>query len=149
MSNLMPLLQDIDLTRYQFDPGDGVIVRVGYDYSPDYQKRIMRAVTKFCGEDVRIILVNCMKQRFTRISEEGSIKVLVDQSQGYRMPVLKSGQQIEVNCSVIQFQKNDVLSVELKEFAKGLYLERIRSWIEHWTGSDVEVRIAQGLFLAK
>lgn len=146
MVQATPLLSDIDLTRYQFDPGDRLIVRVGYDYSPDYQNKICKAVSKFTGEDVRIILVNCEKQRFVKINRKGETKILVDKAQSYRQPYLKSGEQIEVNCSVVQFEKDDLLSVQLKEFAGGLYLERIRDWIEEWTGPDVEIRITQGLF---
>ena len=140
-----PILPDIDLTRYQYHAGDRLIVRVGLDLSPEHQKRIYKTVSQFAGEDMRVIIVNCLKQRFVLIRGEEKT-ILVDQAQGYRIPQLKTG-QMEVVCSVVNFQRDDKLVVYLQEFTQGLYRKRIEEWLKNWAGDDVEIQLVSGLIL--
>lgn len=143
MSKATPLISDIDLSRYEFRAGDRLVVRVAYDLDADKQHKLFKAINKFTGEDVRILIVNCLKTRMLKITPTGGTEIIVFPSLGdnYRIPQLLEG-QMEVHCSVVDLQPGDLLSVQLKEFPDGDTQKRaVMDWLKQWTGKDVEIRL--------
>lgn len=143
MGKATPLISDIDVTRYQFEPGDRLLVRVANDLTEDQQYKLYKAISRFAGGDVRILIVNCLKMRMMKVMPSGNAEIIVDERVGdnYRIPQLIKG-QMEVQCSVVDLQPGDLLSIQLKHYPDGkLQRKRILDWAKQWTGKDVEIRL--------
>ena len=143
MARATPLISDIDLTRYEFSAGDRLLVRVAYDLTAEQQHKLYKSINKFTGEDVRILIVNCLKMRMMKITPSGQTEILLYEKIGdnYRLPQLLKG-QMELSCSVVDLRPNDMLSVQLKEFPDSeLQKKRVLDWLYQWSGKDVEVRL--------
>lgn len=137
-----PLISDIELTRYHFEPGDRLLVRIGQDLDAGRQTKLLRAVEKFTGEDVRILLVNYKTTRLMKVTPAGRAELICDDSMSLsRRKQMQSG-KVELSCSVVDLQPNDILSVQLKQFPEGkIQKERVIHWLEQWTGKEVEIRL--------
>ena len=54
-------IADVQCTRLQFGPGDRVLVRVYHNLDRDQKKKLRRAVQKWTGPDVEILIINCLE----------------------------------------------------------------------------------------
>lgn len=53
-----PRLADVRCTRIKFEPGDRVLVKVYAKLDPDDERRIRRAVQRWAGCEVEVLIVN-------------------------------------------------------------------------------------------
>lgn len=55
-----PRLADVNCTRYKFDPGDRIIVRVQFQPTKDQAKNIRASICKWAGCEVEVLIVNVL-----------------------------------------------------------------------------------------
>ena len=133
-----PLLSDIQTTKIKFNPGDRVLVRVSSYLTQEQQKRLKKSIIKFVGEDVRILIVNCLESRLLRKRKNGLVERLADES--YVKNQDKNLGVANIKLSVIDFNPGDQLMFMCQKVS-GLQKEQIKDWLKQWVGNDVEIII--------
>jgi len=58
---VMPRVANVDFSRLKIEVGDRVIVRYCCDLSREEQSKLRAAVSKWAGEEVRVLLVDIRK----------------------------------------------------------------------------------------
>jgi hypothetical protein len=56
--NRMPKLADVQCTRFKFQPGDRILVRVRERLDRDQKRKLLKSVQKWAGPDVEVFLVD-------------------------------------------------------------------------------------------
>lgn len=128
----MPKLGDVQSTKV-FRPGDRVLVRVYCSLDRNQTDRLVRSVQKFTGEYVRILIINAAMTEI-KLIRAGAVSVLVEM-RGVEDPLMLG--VANVDCSVVDLQKDDKLVVRLRDAIKdpGRYL----GVLKEWCGQDVEI----------
>ena len=157
MTKATPLLSDIQSTKTKFQPGDRVIVRTASILNKDQVRKILKAVRKYTGEDVRAIIVDCTK--CTVILTTPAREQWGDSdSDGYRSFV-SSARKIIVgkqhaqmssglpgvanqSCGKVELQSGDRLDVVLNTGLDNAQHKQLRDAWREWAGEDVEVVIS-------
>jgi len=57
----LPRVANVDFSRLKIEAGDRVIVRYWCELSEESKKRLRKAVSKWAGEDVRVLLIDVRK----------------------------------------------------------------------------------------
>ena len=136
MTKNRPLLSDIQPTQIQFHPGDRILVRVSVGLTADQRKRLERSVAKFTGEDVRILLVNCLTTGIVQV--RGQIRTsLVDSSQWSHKS--ENPGVLNMKCSAVDLQADDKLIVSVPSGMPRRECYSIVESTQRWAGLDVEV----------
>ena len=55
---VLPKVANVDFSRLKIEAGDRVIVRYRCDLSREEQSKLRKAVSKWAGEEVRVLLVD-------------------------------------------------------------------------------------------
>jgi len=58
---ILPRVANVDFSRLKIEAGDRVIVRYWCDMSSEEKGRLQKAVSKWAGEEVRVLLVDVRK----------------------------------------------------------------------------------------
>lgn len=152
MTKARPLISDIQTTRMKFNPGDRILIRTSVNLSQAQQDQLKKSITKFAGEDVRILIMNCLTSRLVVKRENGSIERLADESYGQFQPENKG--IANISCSVINFDSKDQIIYMCREVTECkhpnnslLIVKHLRSWLKQWVGNDVEIIIAKEGFV--
>lgn len=69
-----PKLADISCTRYQFTPGDCILVRIYRKIDKDEDRRIRKAIEKWAGCELRILIIDALEMDLT--IEQNTVKDL-------------------------------------------------------------------------
>lgn len=140
--NTHPHISDIPSQNLSFNSGDRLLARVSVDLDKNQQARIHRSIQKFCGAEVRILVVNCLKTRIVQI-HRGRLgtTVLVDPRQ------IESDIPLGVanlECSVVDLKDGDRLVVS--HYDRGCELERkeFRECVRYWAGKGIEISVESG-----
>lgn len=132
-----PHLSDIQPTRAKFEPGARLLVRMLGDVTADQHKRIVRAVTKYAGTDVRVGVVNVARCRIgltTLSGKHTSIAGLEHAQGGIREPGMAG-----VNCCAFKFADGDRLDVMYLHHLGYEDGKRSTHYWQQWAGDGVEV----------
>ena len=124
-----PLLGDLN-SQLQVNPGDRILARVSIDLTRDQYRNLYRQVRRFLGEDVRLLVVNCLtttilRQRFKteRLAGLEDIKI-------------GGSPRIVLDCSVIDLVSTDILMV----ICQSSVLDKKADQIREWAGKEIAVR---------
>jgi len=60
---VLPRVANVDFSRLKIEAGDRVIVRYWCDLSEKQQVKLRKAVSKWAGEEVRVLLVDVRKMK--------------------------------------------------------------------------------------
>lgn len=112
------------------------MVRVSVNLTPDQRQKIHRAVTRFVRNDVRILIVNCMQMRIVWRKVSGEAVLLVNPKDTKSDIALGVA---NLDCSVINLQKNDRLVVTSTVGRTGLENRQFGCALKEWAGPDVAV----------
>ena len=135
--NARPLLADLPSTRLSVKPGDRMLARVGFELTRDQTIRITRSITRFAGNEVRLMIVNCMRTTiWWKRSDDGSISTLC--SPKFIKSDMAAG-AVNLECSVIDLHPGDKLYVNHVGLSCELTKKDLREKIQRWAGVDVEV----------
>ena len=66
---LRPNLAEVHCERLKFEAGDRILVNVYTNLDKDQKRRLRRAITKWAGEDVEILIVNRLEMEVTIIKD--------------------------------------------------------------------------------
>ena len=138
-----PRLSEVRSHKLKCQPGDRLLVRLPFSPTADQAHRIKKSVSKFAGEDVRVLLVNCMLSRMTHV-RGGAVKT-ISGPQHAEMQNMRLG-TANLSCSVIDFQPDDRLVVFVpkrsSETARKTLEDRLRAWV----GKYVEIQIESSMY---
>lgn len=135
--NARPLLTDLPATRLVIQPGDRMLARVGFDLTRDQAARISRSISRFAGNDVNLIIINCMKTTiWWERSDDGTVSTLCSPK------FIKSDMAVgavNLDCSVVDLHPGDKLYVNQIGLDCELRKKDMREKIQRWAGVEVEV----------
>lgn len=120
-----------------------MLVRVSCELSLDQYSKITRAVKKWAGEDIRVLVVNCTQVKMLWMQKESEeTKVLVS-------PKDAEHQAIEIgvanlSTSVIDFKSGDSLLCIVPRISSEMQRKKIHDWVHNWTGHEIEVIVQEG-----
>lgn len=138
MVHSKPLLADAQAIRYIYQPGDRLLVRVSVDLSPDQKFKILRAIRKRTGEDLRILTVNChYVEMLWQKSGSAEVFSLVSKKD-IELQGIDAG-VANLDCSVTQLGAGDTIIVRDCRLVEDSDKKLFRRWVQEWTGPDVEV----------
>jgi len=60
-----PQIADVRCSRLAFEPGDRVLVRTYRKLEPDERRRLRRAVQRWAGEDVEVLIYDATEMEVT------------------------------------------------------------------------------------
>lgn len=141
--NARPLLSDLE-SRQKFEAGDRILARVCCELTKDQYLKLVRAVIKFAGADVRVLIINRMKMKLI-LKRGDSVQVLVN-------PAYDDGKLMELgvanlDCSKVEMKQGDELIALIPKGRPKSRQKAIRQWLREWSGKDIEVRVVEGSFL--
>ncbi len=136
----VPKIQDVQTSRIKFCPGDRLLVRTFTDLTRDQHRKLESAVSKFANEDVRILIVNCINTTLI-LNRNGEDRFLASGSD--RGSISTHPSIANVNCSVIDLIKDDILTV-IAPFVSSKDAFGLESFYKEWAGPDVEVIVVAG-----
>lgn len=132
------LLSDLNDRAPEFHPGDRVLVRTSTELSKEQHHKMSRAIKKFTGEDVRLLIVNCNQLKIILIRGETKIDLVVPEHAQHQD---KNTAVANVGCSVIDMFANDQLVITPFWVLTRLQYLQIKKQMEEWVGDDIEVVI--------
>ena len=127
-----PLLSDYHSIRYHYKPGDRILARISHDVDIPAYVRIVKAVQKSAGEELRVIVVNCLRYKVLwKHADAQQIEALVSKDD---IDIHQSRGVVNLNCSVTDIKEGDELLVLIKEELSDLKKSQVRSWFKNWAG---------------
>jgi hypothetical protein len=126
-----------------YKAGDRVLAKVSCVLTGQQYQKIQRAVTKHLGADVNLLIVNCLQFRVDWTHFGSGITDTIAspkdaQHQGIDLGV------VNLDGSVVEFGKQDRLTVSVVRLTSDLQREYIYKWVKRWAGEDVEVVVQEG-----
>lgn len=140
-----PLLSDIPAHKTKFEAGDRVLARVSVALNASQYRNLKRAITKFAGADVRVLIVNCLQTvivHVDRVTEKRS-QLAGPTDSAYHDPAVGVA---NLNCSKVELKPDDRLFVFVPRIASEPQRDMIRRWVKEWAGKDIEVIVQEGKF---
>lgn len=135
-----PLLSDTQTTKYTYEPGDRILVRITSELTQDQYVKVERAIKKYTREDVRVLIVNPLHIGILwKHADTQEIESLVSK-EDLDLHAINPG-VANLDCSVTKLQIGDTLWISSPYLSSNLTRERMYSWIRNWTGPDVELII--------
>lgn len=138
---MLPTLSDIQLVKYSYVAGDRILAKTSCNITHAQNHRIERAVKKMAGEHVRVLVVNVNKVKLLKIRNRET-EILAGDKRRFQRP--KVGKFL-LDCSAIDFQKDDKLVALLPYKVDGIQRAAIISRLKEWTGPDVEIIITKAV----
>lgn len=139
-----PLLTDSQPTKYQYQAGDRILVRVSCVLTPDQYAKIERAVKKYTRTDLNVLIVNCSQVKILWMHGiTRDIETLVS-PEDVQSRSLDAG-VANLDCSVTRMPAGDTLTVIVPRISSEIQQKTIHDWVQRWTGKDVEVIVMEGL----
>ncbi len=142
------LLSDVRVSGITVNSGDRILVRVSSELTSYQESNIKRSVSKFFNNEVRILIVNCIRSKLMKKSKEGKIERLADVS--WIKSQSNNPGVANISCSVIEFNDGDQLIYTCKEVEDiqnpnntHLIVNHLKCWLREWAGRDVEIIIAK------
>jgi len=142
MTSHRPQLSDLQATRIQYQPGDRLLARVGFSPTAVQVQRLLAAVKRYTREDVNTLIINCRRDTLIRIKADKTEDVLASRKH-LDIPVAPGA--VRLQCSVIQFQPNDVLEFQTPVDLTDPDRKDLLRFLQSWAGPDVEVRVFDNL----
>lgn len=63
--NMKPRLADVQCSRITFQPGDRILVRSFHKLDPSEEKRLRKAIRKWAGCEVEVLIYDATKMEIT------------------------------------------------------------------------------------
>ncbi len=138
-----PLLTDSQPIKYDYRAGDRILARVSSHLNAEDYHKIVRAITKYIREAVRVIVVDCSSLRIDWI-HNGNVDCLASpkhiQDKSIHCGVAN------LDCSVTELESGDKLVVTLlKKGHSDVQKQKCHDWIQQWAGKDVEIIVLEGV----
>ena len=132
-----PPLSSISPTKKQFTPGDRIIARTG-KLSPDQAKKIRRAVEKYAGVEVRVLVWNALQLKLARWDALTSQWELLADPQNFK---LTQAGTANLDCAVVDIHEGDKLMFapvgQINIIDQSITL--ITTQLKDWAGKHVEI----------
>lgn len=139
----VPDLSSIEPTRLVFSPGDRILVKVTTALSGDQVAKIERAVKSFAGEDVRVLVFNCLTCHMTHHRATEPFDRVLCSRKDARNPVKRLG-IAELSCEIIDLRPQDKLTVYVPAITSASHARRVENYIKEWTGPEIEILLLTG-----
>lgn len=130
-------LSDVSALK-KYHPGDRLLGRVSCCLTRDQYLKIRRAVCKYVGADVRLLIVDCTKVQVDwKHAAEQSISNLVS-PQDFDVSPLDLG-VLNLSASVVDLKPGDSVLCGIMGNAPQSIRNAFLSVVQEWAGPDVEV----------
>lgn len=128
-----PQLGDIK-SQQKFEPGDRLLVRVG-NLDPGQRQKLAEAVKKHTGEDVRVLVYNCLA---VRLGVWNDISKQTEWWEGNESSI--AGGQAVLHCSTIRLRPGDVVYYKVLIPVSATQDKQFRTRLADWIDKACEVR---------
>jgi hypothetical protein len=134
----LPLLGDLEPTKYKYQAGDRVLVTVARDTTPQQRDNIKKTLDKFCGVEVNSLIINTTRFRVVRqrvgYPDVELFEPTVD-------PAANTPNVANIKLTKVEFESNHRLVVTPPCFLDPPQRKSVEEYFKKWAGPSVEVII--------
>lgn len=128
-------------SKTKYEAGDRLIAHVSVNLLDQQINNIVRAIQKWAGSEVRVLVVNCSEIKIVQgrngkpISEIAGLSHIQNQTD---FPGIAN-----ISTSKVDIRDDDTLVVFVPRIQSDLHEKRIKKWIQEWSGKNTEIRIEE------